>query len=64
MTKGRLLVGDRVRVKGRGTDFAQKVASLQIESVNVRAARKGQLVGLKVGRAARAGDKVYKLAQK
>jgi hypothetical protein len=61
MTKGNLRIGDQIQIKGRATDFIQKVDSLQIESVDVKVARKGQLVGLKVVKKVKAGDKIYKL---
>jgi len=54
---GPLSVGDIVRIKGKGTDFIQKVDSLQVESVNVPAARKGQWVGLKLVKPCRVGDR-------
>lgn len=60
MTGGRLNVGETIHIVGKATDFTQKVGSLQIESVDVRTARKGQLVGLKVNKVAKAGSKVYK----
>jgi putative protease len=59
--KGALDVGQTIHVRGKSTDFVQKVDSLQIESINVKKARKGQLVGLKVIREAREKDKVYRL---
>lgn len=43
----------------KSTDFTQTVRSMQIESVDVRSARRGQLIGLKVEREARVGDRVY-----
>jgi len=61
MNSGNLLVGDRIRISGRKTDFIQKVKSLQIESVDVKSARKGQIVGLKVSKKAKPGDQVFKL---
>lgn len=61
MTKGNLAVGDKVRIHGKSTDFIQTVRSMQIESVDVRSARRGQLIGLKVERGAKVGDKLYKL---
>ena len=60
MTAGTLSVGDSIRIRGNGTEFVQKVQSLQIESVDVKSARKGQLVGLKVSKQARPGDRVFK----
>lgn len=58
--RGQIKIGDRIHIKGGSTDFQQTVRSLQIESVDVKAGRRGQVVGLKVERAARVGDKVYK----
>ncbi len=58
--KGPLRVGDSIRIKGKTTDFTQIVHSMQIESVDVKAARKGQIIGLKVGQQASVGDKIYK----
>lgn len=59
MTGGTISVGNTIHIKGRGTDLIQKVGSLQIESVDVKTARKGQLVGLKVEKAVKVGSKVY-----
>lgn len=61
MTRGNLAVGDKVRIHGKSTDFTQTVRSMQIESIDVRCARRGQLIGLKVEREARVGDKLHKL---
>jgi len=62
MNRGKLLVGDQIHITGRTTDFVQKVKSLQIESVDVKSAKKGQLVGLKVAKKAKPGDRVFKQA--
>ena len=56
-----LLVGDKIRIKGPTTDFLQKVASLQKESVDVRMAQRGELVGLKVKQLCRVGDQLFKI---
>ncbi len=61
ITKGNLAVGNKVRIYGKSTDFTQAIRSMQIESVDVRSARRGQLIGLKVEREAKVGDKLYKL---
>jgi len=61
MNNGKLLVGDQIHIQGKTVNFVQKVKSLQIESVDVKSARKGQLVGLKVSKKARPGDQVFKL---
>ena len=59
--QGDLEEGEMIHVKGAKTDFRQKVKSMQVESVNVKKARKGQLIGLKVIEKANVGDKVYKV---
>lgn len=61
MTEGRITIGDKIRIMGKGADFVQKVGSLQIESIDVKTARKGQLVGLKVDKVVKVGSKVYKV---
>ena len=61
ISKGEIAIGDRLHIKGKTTDFIQKVKSLQIESVDVKKVRRGQLVGLKVDRQAKPGDKVFKV---
>lgn len=55
-----ILIADTILVKG-SADFSQKVQSLQVESKDVRFARKGELVGLQVIQPAKPGDKVYKI---
>ena len=57
-------IGDHIRIKGNTTDFSQKIVSLQVESLDVSVAKKGQLVGLKVKKIAKIGDKVYKVKGK
>jgi len=54
-------VGDKIRIRGAATNFVQMVKSLQIESVNVEQAKKGQLAGLKVEQKTKPGDKVYRI---
>ena len=54
-------VGDRLHIKGGSSDFIQTVKSLQVESQDVPAARKGQLVGLKIIHKAGEGARVFKL---
>jgi len=61
INRGSLRVGDTIHIVGAGTNLKQKVRSLQIESVDVRAASKGKLVGLKVDKRVRENDKVYKV---
>lgn len=63
VTSNPINVGDEIMVEGGSKSFRQKVASLQIESVNVKQGKKGQLVGLKVAKEAIAGDKVYNIVK-
>ena len=57
-----LSVGDRIRVQGPTTDFEQTVDSMQIEHEDVKTAKKGQSIGLKVKERVRENDTVYKVA--
>jgi putative protease len=61
ITAGRITIGDRLRIQGHTSNFIQKVQSLQIENTDVKSAGKGSLVGLKVDKRTRSGDKVFKL---
>ncbi len=58
--KAPLSVGDKIRIVGPTTDFEQTVESMQIEHENVKMAKTGQSIGLKVKDPARENDTVYK----
>ncbi len=60
LTHGSILIGDKLTIRGPKTKFVQKVWSMQIESEDVKVAKKGQLIGLKVDKIVAVGDKVYK----
>jgi len=54
--------GDEIRIMGgENTDFNQRVASMQIEHKEVKKAKKGDSVGLKVSARVRDGYKVYRI---
>ncbi len=55
-----LKVGDTIALKGPTTDFEQRVDSMQIEHENVKEAKAGQSIGLKVAERVRETDAVYK----
>ncbi|MCL5986729.1 MAG: hypothetical protein M1371_09255 [Actinobacteria bacterium] len=59
--KNTLSVGDKIRVKGRATDFIQTVESVQIEHKPVSSAKAGDMVGIKVNERAKEGDLVLKV---
>jgi len=61
LKEGSLKAGDRILIKGKNTHFPQDIKSMQVESVDVKVAKKGQIIGLKVVKEAQVGDKVYKL---
>jgi putative protease len=60
--KAPLKVGDTIHLQGHITDFVQKVDSLQIEHLNVPAAKPGDAVGIKVKQHVREGDEVFLVA--
>ena len=61
INSGSIFIGDKIQIKGNSSDCVEIVKSLQIENEDVKAARKGQLVGLKIAKRVREGDKVYKI---
>jgi len=57
-----LAEGDEIRiVGGEATDFNQKVDSIQVNHKEVKKAKKGDSVGLKVSEKVREGYSVYKV---
>ncbi len=56
-----LKVGDTIRIKGHTTDQELVVDSMQINNVNVKEAKPGDLIGIKIKDRARRGDAVYKV---
>lgn len=53
---------DTIRiVGGQETDFEQEVASMQIEHEQVKSAKKGDSVGMKITEKVHEGYKVYKI---
>ena len=56
-----LKLGDKIHVKGHTTDLELTVASMQINNVDVKEAKAGDSVGVKVSERIRRGDTVYKV---
>jgi len=57
-----LKVGETIRiVGGQETDFEQEVGSMQIDHKEVKSAKKGDAVGMKVDEKVHEGYKVYKV---
>jgi len=61
ITSEELHVGDTIHIKGHTTDFQQTIDSMQIEKQSVSAAKKGDMVGIKLKDRARPDDKVFKV---
>ena len=57
--KGKLEVGDTIRIKGHTTDFTQMIKSMQIDLQTVEVAKKGDSIGIKVNERVREHDVVY-----
>jgi hypothetical protein len=52
-------VGDVIHIKGHTTDFAQRIASMQMEHQDVQKVKKGDDIGIKVKDFVRQHDFVY-----
>ncbi len=57
--KGKLEVGNTIRIKGHTTDFTQTINSMQIDLQTVEKAKKGDSIGIKVSERVREQDEVY-----
>jgi putative protease len=55
----RLKIGDKVHIKGHTTDFEVPVDSMQIERKDVKTAKKGDHIGIKVPDKVRPNDRVF-----
>lgn len=58
---GSLKLGDKIHIKGHTTDIEMLVGSMQINNVDVSAAKAKDSVGIKVNERVRRGDIVYKV---
>jgi len=56
-----LKVGDRIHVMGHTTNIEFTVESMQINNVDVKEAKAGDAVGIKVSDRVRRGDTLYKV---
>ena len=53
--------GDKIHIKGHTTDMELIVESMQINNVDVKQAKAGDAIGVKVSERVRRGDAVYKV---
>jgi putative protease len=58
---GDLKIGDKIHIKGHSTDLELVVSSMQINNVDVKEAKAGDSVGVKVSEKVRKHDTVYKV---
>jgi len=56
---GKLKVGDKIHIKGNTTDFEDTIGSMQIEKKEVKEAKKGDHIGIKVPEKVRPNDTVF-----
>ncbi len=57
-----LAVGDTIKItRHGGDDFTMSVSSMQVEHEQIKEAKKGETVGMKVEQAVKEGDEVYKV---
>ncbi len=58
-----LKLGDKIHIKGHTTDLEVIVESMQIDNADVKEAKAGDSIGVKVGERVRKRDTVYKVAE-
>jgi selenocysteine-specific translation elongation factor len=58
---GELKIGDKIHIKGHSTDLEIVVNSMQINNVDVKEAKAGDSVGVKISERVRKRDTVYKV---
>ena len=58
---GNIRVGDKIKIKGATTDFEQNIESMQIDHKDVKEAKPGDSIGVKLIEPVRQNDKVYKI---
>jgi putative protease len=60
---GNLSVGDTIKIaKNGGDDFTMAVQSMQVEHEQIKEAKKGDTVGLKMDQPVKEGDEVFKVS--
>ncbi len=56
-----LKLGDKIHITGHTTDMELTIESIQINNINVKEAKAGDAVGVKLSDRVRRGDTVYKV---
>ncbi len=55
--------GDKIHIKGHTTDMELIIDSMQINNIDVKQAKAGDDIGIKVSERVRRGDIVYKVTE-
>ena len=53
-------VGDKIKITG-STEFEQELTSMQIEHENIKKAKKGDQIGLKINQPVKDKDEIFKV---
>lgn len=56
-------VGTKVQIKGATSDFTQTISSMQFDHKEIKAAKKGQEVGIKIDEKVREGDEIFEVIE-
>ncbi len=54
--------GDKIHIKGHTTDMELTIDSMQVDNVDVKQAKAGDAIGIKVSERVRRGDTVYRVS--
>jgi len=57
-----LTAGDTIKISGHGKEFNQTVASMQVEHEQLKEAKKGMAIGMKVDQEVKEGDEVFRVS--
>lgn len=57
-----LAVGETIKISGHGREFTQVISSMQIEHEEIKEAKKGQVVGMKVEQETKEEDEVFRVS--
>jgi len=60
VTDGSIKIGDEIRIKGKTTDFRQRIISIEIDYEKIEIAEPGQTIGIIVEQPARHGDLILR----
>ena len=53
-------VGDKIKISGHDSEFEQEICSMQMDYKEIKKAKKGESVGMKVDQLVHEHDTVYK----